>query len=198
MCSTVQMPTTANSPHYAFLIRYSLLASAIANSCKSLLCRDRYTSQRANHIIDRATTTKTKTKTRKNWWCFEKTIYINNNNNNDSSSSNHSKPGDRHIDERVNSVSAFKMFISVLVTFASTTIKIYLEFSENELFEKMKGFVAIVSTHNIHTVCLTFKYRFKFINCCICWLVFAQQLLAFKQVVFHFCVIEQMTASHIK
>lgn len=42
------------------------------------------------------------------------------------------------------------MFISVLVTFANTTIKIYLEFSENELFEKMKGFVAIVST--LHTL----------------------------------------------
>lgn len=40
---------------------------------------------------------------------------------------------------------ALEMFISVFVTFASTTIKIYLEFSENELFEKMKGFVAIVS-----------------------------------------------------
>ncbi|XP_031638497.1 uncharacterized protein LOC116350729 [Contarinia nasturtii] len=35
------------------------------------------------------------------------------------------------------------MFISVLVTFASTTVKIYLEFSENELFEKMKGIIAI-------------------------------------------------------
>lgn len=37
------------------------------------------------------------------------------------------------------------MFISVLVTFANTTVKIYLEFSERELFEKMKGIVAIVS-----------------------------------------------------
>ncbi|XP_055325456.1 uncharacterized protein LOC129579403 [Sitodiplosis mosellana] len=36
------------------------------------------------------------------------------------------------------------MFISVLVTFASTTVKIYLEFSENEFFEKMKGIVAIL------------------------------------------------------
>lgn len=41
--------------------------------------------------------------------------------------------------------SALEMFISVFVSFASTTVKIYLEFSENELFEKMKGFVAIVS-----------------------------------------------------
>lgn len=38
------------------------------------------------------------------------------------------------------------MFISILFTFATTTVKIYLEFSENELFEKMKGIVAIVST----------------------------------------------------
>lgn len=37
------------------------------------------------------------------------------------------------------------MMISILLTFASTTVKIYLEFSENEIFDKMKGAIAIVS-----------------------------------------------------
>lgn len=45
----------------------------------------------------------------------------------------------------VNGAANFIMFISILFTFASTTVKIYLEFSERELFEKMKGIVAIVS-----------------------------------------------------
>lgn len=35
--------------------------------------------------------------------------------------------------------------ISILFTFASTTVKIYLEFSENELVDKMKVAIAIVS-----------------------------------------------------
>lgn len=35
--------------------------------------------------------------------------------------------------------------ISILLTFASTTVKIYLELSEHEIFDKMKGAIAIVS-----------------------------------------------------
>lgn len=42
------------------------------------------------------------------------------------------------------------MFISILFTFASTTVKIYLEFRENEFFDNMKGIVAIVSEENFH------------------------------------------------
>lgn len=43
-----------------------------------------------------------------------------------------------------------EMFISIRFSFASTTVKIYLEFSGIELFEEMKGIVAIVSTiHNV-------------------------------------------------
>lgn len=39
-----------------------------------------------------------------------------------------------------------KMMISILFTFASTTVKIYVEFSENEIIDKMKGIIAIVSS----------------------------------------------------
>lgn len=37
------------------------------------------------------------------------------------------------------------MMISILLTFASRTVKIDIEFSERELFQKMKIIVAIVS-----------------------------------------------------
>lgn len=37
------------------------------------------------------------------------------------------------------------MMISILFTFTGTTVKIYLEFSENEIFVKMKVAIAIVS-----------------------------------------------------
>lgn len=53
------------------------------------------------------------------------------------------------------------MFISVLVTFASTTLKIYLELSEHELFERMKGIVAIVSKNSIFSFILCYRLIVK-------------------------------------
>lgn len=59
------------------------------------------------------------------------------------------------------------MFISILFTFASTTVKIYLEFSEHELFEKMKAIVAIVSAIvGIILIFFCFALLVHFI-CCI-------------------------------
>lgn len=143
----LQMPTTVTPQHavlsFISFVRHTLLAGAIANSCISLLFASIHELTQITSSIVRQNN-KNRDEVGKSW-CFEKQ-----NDKQPTNSNNNNKTGDRHFDERVNSVSAFKMFISVLVTFASTTIKIYLEFSENELFEKMKGFVAIVSTHR-HT-----------------------------------------------